>query len=100
MTNPARSVRGVPSVLVTGATQDSTALPLNGATWMLNAGSAADWLPSLTLIAIFAKVPEVDAEGVPVSAPVAMLKVAHEGMFSMLKVSVEPDGPLAVGVKE
>ena len=70
------------------------------ATLMLNGDSAADWVPSLTLITMFENVPTLELPGLPVSAPVEPLNLAHDGMFWMLKVSVAPEGPLAVGVKE
>jgi len=67
---------------------------------MLNADSEADWVPSLTLITMFENVPTSELAGVPVRAPVELLNLAQEGMFWMLKLSVIPLGPLAVGVKE
>ena len=67
---------------------------------MLNAGRAADCVPSLTLITMFEKAPTLELDGVPVSEPVAMLNVPHEGMFVMLKLRVVPEGPLAAGVNE
>lgn len=69
-------------------------------TWMLNAGRAAEAEPSLTLMTMLANVPTSELVGVPLSLPVLVLKVAQEGMFWMLKLSVAPDGPVAVGVKE
>jgi hypothetical protein len=62
-----------------------------------NAASDADAWPSLTLIAMFAKVPA--ALGVPCSRPVVVLNVAQLGLFATLNVSVVPaSGSLAVGV--
>jgi len=89
-------------VLVVGAVQESAALPLLdwALTWMLNAGKEADTCPSLTLTTMFENVPTLELDGVPLTVPVAMLKVAQEGRFWTLKLSVRPDGPLAVGVKE
>src|SRR5579864_4669959 len=49
---------------------------------------------------MFEKVPTLELEGVPLSAPVDVLKVAHAGKFWTLNVSFSPAGPLAVGVKE
>ena len=62
--------------------------------------SAAEVFPSLTLITMLANVPTLELAGVPLSVPLAMLKVAQDGMFWMLKLSVPPDGSLALGVKE
>ena len=39
-------------------------------------------------------------EGVPLSCPVAMLKLAQDGLFLMLKLSVSPSLSLASGVNE
>ena len=38
--------------------------------------------------------------GVPLSVPIAMLKVAHEGMLWILKLSAPPDGSVTAGMKE
>jgi len=46
---------------------------------MANAGSTALEMPSVTLIRMFAYVPTLAAAGVPLSCPVLLLKVAHEG---------------------
>jgi hypothetical protein len=69
-------------------------------TTMLNAGSAADAWPSLTLIRMLGNVPALELEGVPFRVPVEALNVAHDGRFWTLKVSVVPAGPVAAGVKE
>jgi hypothetical protein len=45
-------------------------------------------------------VPTLELEGVPLRAPVVVLKLAQDGILTMLKESVRPEGPLAVGVKE
>jgi len=50
-------------------------------TVMENAGSAVDAIPSLTLIKILEYVPVCVELGGPLSAPVAVLKVAHAGLF-------------------
>jgi hypothetical protein len=57
-------------------------LPPEGAeaTWMENAGSDVLWVPSLTLITMFASVPTSAVAGVPLSSPVAMLKLAQGGL--------------------
>ena len=44
-----------------------------------NAGSTALEMPSVTLIRMFAYAPTLAAAGVPLSWPVLLLKVAHEG---------------------
>lgn len=69
-------------------------------TWILKAGSEADTLPLLTLIAMLAKVPTFALEGVPLRVPVEVLNVAHDGRFWTLKVSALPVGLVTVGVKE
>ena len=67
---------------------------------MVNAGSAALEVPSLTLIMMFEYVPTLAAVGVPLSWPVLVLKAAHEGWLAIEKVSVLPLGSVVVGVKE
>src|SRR6185503_15238233 len=67
------------------------------ATAIVNAGSDALAAPSLTLIAMLAKLPA--ALGVPASRPVVVLNVAQLGRFAIAKVSVPPSGSLAAGVK-
>ena len=62
--------------------------------------NAADPVPSLTLITIPDVVPTSPAPGVPLSCPVEMLKLAHEGMLVMENVRPLPAGSLAVGVNE
>jgi hypothetical protein len=66
---------------------------------IVKAASDAEDGPSVTEIMILGSVPTSVAVGVPVSAPVVVLKLAQEGLFWMLKVRVDPLGPLAVGVK-
>src|SRR5450432_2828941 len=56
-------------------------------TWMENAASALEVVPSLTLITMFEYVPTFAAPGVPDNVPVVLLKVSHEGRFATLKVS-------------
>jgi hypothetical protein len=67
-------------------------------TVILKAGRGTVVTPSLTLMMISPKVPA--AEGVPVSAPVVVLNDAQAGLFWMLKVSMAPRAPEAVGVNE
>ena len=47
---------------------------------------------------MFAAVPTFAAAGVPCKRPLLAVKVAHAGLFAMLKVSVSPFASLAVGV--
>src|SRR5215471_6028753 len=83
-------VGGVP--LIVGAR-----LLVGAVTAIENAGSDADSCPSLTPITMFENVPA--AAGVPLSCPVPVLNVAHDGLPVMLNVSVVPaSGSLAVGV--
>ena len=65
-----------------------------------NAGSEALDAPSATLIAIPVYVPTLAAPGVPLSRPVALSNVAHEGLPAMEKVSVPPAASEALGWKE
>ena len=65
-----------------------------------NADSAADALPSLTLITTPEVVPTSPAPGVPLSCPLPVLKLAQEGLLMIEKVRVLPDGSVVVGVKE
>jgi hypothetical protein len=69
-------------------------------TVIVKAGSAADALPSLTLITMPASVPTSETAGVPLNCPLALLKLAQEGWFAMENVRLLPEGSLAVGVKE
>src|SRR5262249_32177900 len=69
-------------------------------TVMVKAGSDAEPYPSLVLITIPEYVPTFVAAGFPLSCPVALLKLAHEGWFAMEKVRVLPEGSFAVGVNE
>jgi hypothetical protein len=67
---------------------------------MVNADRAALDVPSLTLIMMLEYVPTSAAVGVPLSWPVLVLKVAHEGLLLIEKVSGLPLGSVVVGVKE
>jgi len=91
----------LPSVLRVGGVQLSVAEPVVGEVAeeivIAKAGNdAVPPLPSLTEITMLLFVPV--ALGVPESLPVDVLKVAHDGLFAMLKVSVSPFASLAVGV--
>ncbi|MCX7055229.1 MAG: hypothetical protein NTU56_13700 [Proteobacteria bacterium] len=62
-----------------------------------NAGSALVAMPSLTLMMMFEYVPVWDEDGVPVSLPVVVLKLAQAGFTLILNVSLLPSGSDAVG---
>ena len=79
----------------TGTTRELTS---HETVCILNAGSAMLEGPSLTLISMFAYVPTSVVAGVPLSSPVLLLKVAHEGWLMIEKVSVMPPGFVVVGV--
>jgi len=66
-------------------------------TVMVNDASAVEALPSLTEMTTFEYVP---ASAVPVSDPLAMLNVAHEGLLVMEKERVSLLASAAVGVNE
>jgi hypothetical protein len=94
------AVPGVPEIVV--------AAPLGGgddpdeaaATVIANVGNETLALPSLTEMTMFAYEPTCALVGVPVRAPVDVLKVAHDGLFWIAKVSELPSGSRAVGVNE
>ena len=66
----------------------------------LNAGRFTEAVPSLTLITIPLVTPTFVLVGVPVKAPVAVLKLAQVGLLVMLYVRVEPTSTsLPVGIK-
>jgi hypothetical protein len=48
---------------------------------------------------MFEVVPTFELEGVPLNAPVVVLKLAHDGLLEMEKLSVSPLASLAVGLK-
>jgi len=73
-------------------------LPGAAVTVMLNASNPVVYVPSLTLIAIFACVAAV--VGVPLSWPVALLNAAHAGLLAIVNVSASPFASLAEGVNE
>src|SRR6185437_12630032 len=70
---------------------------LGAVTPIEKAGRAALAVPSLALMTIFEYMPVLEDVGVPDRAPVAMLKLAQEGLFCTLKDSVAPLESLAVG---
>ena len=67
-------------------------------TWIENAGSDAEAVPSLTVITMPEYVPTLAALGVPERVPLVLLKVSQAGRLATLKVSLSPSGSLAVGV--
>jgi hypothetical protein len=74
-------------------------VPAAAVTWIENAASEVLSVPSLTLMTIPEYVPTWPEVGVPVSAPVLLLRLAHDGRLVAEKVSVLPLAPPAVGVK-
>ena len=69
-------------------------------TWIWKAGSWVMAFESLTSMVIIPVMPTLASVGVPVSAPVDLLKVAQAGTLVALKVSASPSGSPAVGVNE
>lgn len=65
-----------------------------------NADSDAEVLPSLTEMVMFEKTPAALFVGLPLSLPVAVLKLAHEGLLTTENVRVSPSGSDAEGVNE
>jgi hypothetical protein len=59
-----------------------------GLTVIVKAGREAVCVPSLTLMTIGPDVPTSAAAGVPLNCPLVVLKLAHEGLPVMAKVSV------------
>ena len=49
---------------------------------------------------MFEYAPTLPLLGEPERAPVVVLKVAHDGLFAMLNVSLSPSASLAAGWKE
>jgi len=90
---PLPTLLGVALRLTVGATTAAF-------TVIANADNAADALPSLTLITMPEVVPTSAAVGVPLSCPLVVLKLAHEGWWLMEKVRELPDGSVVVGTKE
>ena len=69
-------------------------------TTIVKAGSDAATRPSLTEIRTLANVPMSLAPGVPLSAPVDVLKLAQTGRFVIAYVSGFPSASDAFGVNE
>lgn len=92
-----------PLVLRVGGVQLSVAEPLlvpGLLTAMLNARSEVRLVPSLALITMFEYVPTCDEFGVPVNAPVLVLKLAQLGRLLMDHVSERPSGSDPLGRNE
>ena len=69
-------------------------------TEIVNCGSEADDVPSLTVIVMPANVPTFAVVGVPVKAPVLALNVAQLGALLIENVSAPPEPVFAVGRNE
>ncbi len=65
----------------------------------VNAGRAVESWPSLAAITMPGYVPACDADGVPLSVPVAVSKLAQVGLPEIEKVSGWPSGSEADGLK-
>src|SRR5688572_4784406 len=87
----------VPTVAVVGGVPEIVGGVFDDATVIANAGSAADALPSLTLMTMLLYVRMWEAPGVPCSAPVLTLNVAHVGRFAIANVNALPSKSAAVG---
>jgi hypothetical protein len=83
-------VAGLPEIV--GATFDLEVARIE------KAGSADTFTPSVTVILMPFHRPV--AEGVPLSCPVLLLKLAHEGLFATTKYRALPSGSFAVGLNE
>ena len=66
---------------------------------MEKAGSDTVASAAATLIRILGNVPTLALPGVPASAPVSVLKVAHAGILTIEKLKLSPLGALTTGVK-
>ena len=84
-------------MLVSGVPVITGALLGVGLTLILNAVRVAESVPSLTERVMLLNVPA--AVGVPVRAPVFVLKLAQAGLLTMLNVRLSPSMSLAEGVK-
>jgi hypothetical protein len=69
-------------------------------TWIANGPSDVLAAPSLTLITMFEYVPMLPVRGVPLSAPVDVLKDAHDGRFAIENRSESPSASAALGRNE
>ena len=87
----------VPTVAVVAGVPVIVGATFAAVTAIENAGNAAVAWPSLTLIRMLVKVPTFVAPGVPCSAPVFALNVAHAGRFAIVNVNALPSASVAVG---
>ncbi|HEV7136830.1 MAG TPA: hypothetical protein VGN43_09370 [Steroidobacteraceae bacterium] len=71
-----------------------------GLTVMVNAGNAAELAEVPASISILLSVPTFEADGVPESEPVVVLKSAQAGLLLMRKLTAVPLGALTVGINE
>lgn len=90
----------VPAVTLVAGVPEIVGPEAPDTTVIVKAGSEALATPSLTLITIPASVPTSAAVGVPLSCPLAILKLAQEGRLLMENVRPFPAGSLAVGENE
>jgi hypothetical protein len=88
-----------PVLTVVGVADNATvgAGATGALTAILKGGSEAEPTPSLTVSTMFEYVPVCVLLGVPERRPVAMLKLAHTGLFCTEKDNVAPLELLAVG---
>jgi hypothetical protein len=86
--------------LVAGVPEITGGRLAGGLTVIANAASETDVEPSDTEMTMPEYVPAFVVVGVPVSAPVAVLKFAHDGFPVMLNVSGLPSGSEAAGWNE
>ena len=89
----------MPSTLVVGARHDTLTEVVSAAvTEIENAGRLVVAVPSFTLITMPDAVPTLFEAGVPLSEPLALSNVAHDGLPWMLNVSGSPSRSAAVGL--
>jgi len=87
----------VSTVALVGGAPEIVGGALAAPTAIENAGRVAVAVPSLTLIEMLSNVPTCAALGVPWSAPVFALNVAHAGRFAIVNVNALPSASVAVG---
>jgi hypothetical protein len=90
----------VPTVMLVPGEPEIVGPETPAATVIAKAGREALATPSVTLITMPGSIPTSPAAGVPLSCPVAMLKLAHEGRLVIENVRPLPAGSLAVGRNE
>src|SRR5687768_13565421 len=100
MRYPVRFVSALPSERVVGGVQATVAVPLASALTLIEKGGRLERpVPSVAEITTFAKLPTLEADGVPLRRPVAVSNVAQAGRFWISNVIVSPFASVAVGVK-